>query len=465
MGPALVDRHGVGGSGRPKGRGMSIGDEGGAAAAGDRGGPPEGRGVRVAYLIPEFPGQTHIWMWREIVHLREWGADVRLFSTRRPPERDRARHDFAPAAEAETVYLSPLGFGRALRGAAGAMLRRPWGVARAAWLGLTLPVEDRPRWRRVLPLLGPACVMAAEARAAGVEHVQVHSCARSAIIAMMVNALSGIPYSLTVNANLDWWGGAMEEKLGRAAFVIAIAEWLREDILRRYPRIPAERVVLGRIGVDTVKWRPAPERAREGGRFVAVSVGRLHESKAHDDTIRAVGRLAKAGHDVELRILGGGPEEDSLRALVEREGLSDRVRLLGSVSEARVFEELYGAHAFVLASHAEPLGVVYMEAMAAGVATVGTRAGGVPEIIEDGVTGILVEPRNVESLAAGLERLILDDGLRRRIARAGRAAVEAKFDSRLGAAELLRQIVRRRAGAVRAWAGAARVDPPAVARS
>ena len=88
------------------------------------GSPP--RLPRIAYLVPEFPGQTHTWIWRELVWMRRWGAEVRLISTRPPLDRDRARHAFAAEAAAETLYLLPRGCSATIRLLADAACS-PWG--------------------------------------------------------------------------------------------------------------------------------------------------------------------------------------------------------------------------------------------------------------------------------------------------------------------------------------------------
>jgi glycosyltransferase involved in cell wall biosynthesis len=116
------------------------------------------------------------------------------------------------------------------------------------------------------------------------------------------------------------------------------------------------------------------------------------------------------------------------------------VTFLGSISEETYLEEMRKADVFVLASNAEPMGVVYMEAMAVEVPTVGTAAGGVGEIITDGIDGLLVPPQNPPALADALRRLIGDVGLRQRLGQAGRKRVVEHFDSRLWADVLWRRI-------------------------
>jgi colanic acid/amylovoran biosynthesis glycosyltransferase len=251
----------------------------------------------------------------------------------------------------------------------------------------------------------------------------------------------GLPFSMTLNANLEWWGGAMGEKFADADFTDAIAQWLLDQIRREYPKLRPEQTVLARIGVDTRHWKPtdgSPDGEEKGDitDFRLITIGRLHASKGHDVLLRAMKLLRDRGADVSLRLAGAGGERESLGILAADLGIADRTRFLGSLSEDELIEELKTSDAFVLASHAEPLGVVYMEAMAMGVPAIGTAAGGVGEIIATGVDGILVQPNNPEQLADAIAGLMNDEDRRQKLGRAGREKIVREFDSRLGAAKL-----------------------------
>jgi glycosyltransferase involved in cell wall biosynthesis len=148
----------------------------------------------------------------------------------------------------------------------------------------------------------------------------------------------------------------------------------------------------------------------------------------------------RMGRKVFLRVLGDGPQRRELEMLAWELGIAEQVRFEGSVSEERIIEAMQEADVFVLASHAEPLGVVYMEAMSMEVATIGTAAGGVEEIITDGVDGLLVEPKNADALARAMVKLQDKPELRLRLARAGRQAIVDRFDSRIGARTLKERI-------------------------
>jgi glycosyltransferase involved in cell wall biosynthesis len=131
-----------------------------------------------------------------------------------------------------------------------------------------------------------------------------------------------------------------------------------------------------------------------------------------------------------------------LSQLIQELTLTSYVELLGSVSENVVKSELAQSHVFVLASHAEPLGVAYMEAMASGIATIGTNQGGVSEIISNNETGFLVPPKSPEAIASVVSSLASSPALAKKIGASGRKFIESAFDSRIGAKRLFDAIDR-----------------------
>ncbi len=405
--------------------------------------------MRIGYLIPEFPGQTHVWIWREICHMREWGTQIDIFSTQRPASDIKARHDFADDAEQQTYYLWKEGkfnFNNIFDifiSLCWVIITRPIGLLKAITLALTIDVDARPRWRSTLPLVLIACILARSSVARGIEHMHCHSCANSAILAMMLKRLTGISYSLTLNANLEWWGGAIAAKFGDALFTVVISEWLEKEVRSKYPHLQKDQVILGRIGVDTAKWKPQVNCNDSVHNFQIITVGRLHTAKGHDTLIQAVKHLVDAGKSVNLTIVGAGPEFDQLKTLAAELEISDLINFTGSLSENQIIERMQVYDAFVLASHAEPLGVVYMEAMAMEVATIGTSAGGVPEIITNGKDGLLVPPRDDIAIFRALTQLIDNQKLKQQLGRCGRQTIIARFDSRIGAATLYKRLLSR----------------------
>lgn len=397
--------------------------------------------MKIGYLIPEFPGQTHIWMWREIVHMREWGAQIDIFSTRRADQATAAKHAFAQSAIRETYYLWPQSPLQLLSSLAWALSNHPMGVWQMLKLCFSLKLDNRPVWKETLPLGLVATFLAREAIRRDIKHFHCHTCSNSAILAMLVKRLVGIPFSMTLNANIEWWGGAMEQKFLDAEFTVAITEWLLAQLRNDYPRLNKSKALLGRIGVDTTKWYPSENLSKAQDKtFKLITVGRLHSCKGHDVLIKSVKLLLDEGRKVRLKLVGSGPHEEDFKILVQKLNISDSVEFTGSLSEDQIINLMHESDTFVLASHAEPLGVVYMEAMAAGVSVIGTNAGGVGEIITHEKDGLLVPPNDEIALKESIAALIDNDDLRENLSKNGRNSIVERFDSRVGAATLYERL-------------------------
>jgi glycosyltransferase involved in cell wall biosynthesis len=166
-----------------------------------------------------------------------------------------------------------------------------------------------------------------------------------------------------------------------------------------------------------------------------LNVGRLAPVKGQALLIEAIAELQRRGVAAEAKIVGAGPEREALARKIEELGV-DGVELTGAVGQDRV-RELYGwADVFCLPSFREGLPFVAIEALAMELPVVVTRIMGVPELVEDGVNGLLVAPGRVDELADALERLARDEELRRSLGTAGRAKVQRDYELSRLAAEL-----------------------------
>jgi colanic acid/amylovoran biosynthesis glycosyltransferase len=389
--------------------------------------------VNLGVLIPQFPTQTHVFFWREIQALRELGVAVHLFSTRRPAE--GCPHAFGGPAAAETRYLFPPEPGAVLD-----LLRDGGGLRRAA--DYVLGVSERGLRRlRVAALVPSAAELASHARRLRLDHLHVHSCADAAHVAALARLLGGPPYSLRLHGDLAAYGTSHAQKARLATFVAAAAApFARQAVAEA--GVPADRAFTLPMGIDAQRFRPRPARARPAGPLRLVTVARLTEGKGHRFVLEAMRALADRGVDLEYAIVGDGPDRARIEREIARQGLEGRVHLHGSLGEEEVRAQLGAADAFVLPSVAvgEASPVSVMEAMACGLPVVVSRIGGTPDMISDGVDGLLVEQSDVAGLAAAIERLARDRHLRERLGGAARGRAETSFDSRASAGRLLAAI-------------------------
>jgi glycosyltransferase involved in cell wall biosynthesis len=402
---------------------------------------------RIGYLVPEFPGQTHVFFWREVRALATMGIDVDLVSTRRPAT-DLISHPWAAQAMPRTFYLMPLGL-RGLLGATRVLLAAgPHGWRRC--LTAIADAEDRSlsKRMRMMLLIPVGAKLAWAARRRGWKHLQVHSCGDSANAAMFARLLVGTRYGLTLHSPLSFFGPNQRHKWRNADLAFFVARAIRDEAVAILGANVPPVLETVPMGVDVKSFsRISRYVAYSGiGPCRIFSCGRLNLGKGHLDLVRAMGKLRQLGIDARLRIAG---EDDSpsrgfrprIERLIDELMLAEHVALLGAVSEERVKDELESAHLFALASHEEALGVATMEAMAMRVPVVVTRVGGVPELVGDGVEGLLVPPHEPDALAAAMARVLRDKDLAVRLGEAGRGKVERAFHSSLSAELLVRHVL------------------------
>lgn len=198
---------------------------------------------------------------------------------------------------------------------------------------------------------------------------------------------------------------------------------------------PIRDVVVHHLGVDLQKIQQPPPRILGRAGFGIVFVGRMVEKKGLIYLIEAAARLTARGHELGIDVVGDGPEESGLRAAAASAGVGDSIVFHGRQPNEVVLRLMAGADCLVLPSvtaadgDQEGIPVTLMEAMATGLPVVSTFHSGIPELIADDDTGLLVPERDAGALAGAIERLITEPGLGQRLANRARAFVAAEFNA------------------------------------
>jgi colanic acid/amylovoran biosynthesis glycosyltransferase len=407
----------------------------------DKGPLAEARRLKVAYVMSRFPRLSETFVLYELLAVEDSGVEVELYPLIR--ERDDVVHPEAlelcarasfqpflslPILRSQIHYLrhSPTVYLGALRD----LLAGTWGSLNffLGALGIFPKVAHAARLMQ----------------AAGVDHVHCHFANHPAAAGFIVHRLTGIPYSFTAHgSDLHVDRRMLCKKIAESAFVVPISEYNREVMIEECGERIRPKLIVIHCGVDLAVF--GPHDPPETGPFTILAVGTLHEVKGQSYLVEACRLLRDEGVDVACNVVGDGPDRAALTRQIAQAGLEDRVQLLGRLNRADVSDLLRRAH--VLAAPSVPtrhgkregIPVVLMEAMASGLPVVASRISGIPELVEDGVSGLLVQPRDARALADALARLESDPGLRRRLAEAGRSEVEAEFDLRKNAAVLVRQ--------------------------
>jgi len=400
--------------------------------------------LRIGYLIPEFPGQTHTFFWREINALEQMGVEVDIVSTQLPPPKIMS-HDWIETARSRTTYLFPLS--RSIPKILGELFSHSLlNTVKIIQLAITTKNHTFKQRIRLLALAIIGVELSLIAREKQWQHLHVHSCADAANIAMISHLLSSLTYSLTLHGSLKDYGINQEQKWSNASFKLVITQRLYQEVKQELPEYATFRIAIAPMGVDIDQFsRHHPYIPYKNGETLSIfTCGRLNPCKGHNDLIQAIKLLRDQGIQAKLTIAGedeqgGVGYRKTIETLIQKLNLEKSIHLLGAVSEVTIKEYLEETHLFALASLQEPLGVAIMEAMAMEIPVVVTNAGGVKELVEDGVEGKLVEPQSPTQLAQAIQEIIADSNLMR-FGKAGRKKIVHSFSSKRSAKILIEQI-------------------------
>jgi len=384
--------------------------------------------VKLGYLISQFPALSHTFVLHEVRALRRQGIDVRVVSVR-PCDRPMAQLSTAEAEEARRTF-SVLGAGplHAIIANVRVLCRHPiryFGGLLHAW------ALSRGTPKRVVLYTGyflEAVVAGDYFERRQVTDIHTHF---SSTVLLVLARIFRVRYSLTAHGSgefVDVVGFNLAEKVAGATFVVTVAQYGMSQVLNASDPAHWHKVVVLPLGVDVEAFRPRKPLPRGPDEpFRLLSVGRLSAAKGYPVLIEAVALLRERGRSVTLTLVGEGPERSTLEKLIGLRDLTDRVRLAGACNHDRVAEYYGSSDAFVLSSFLEAAPVVLMEAMAMELPCVATWIGGIPEIIEKDVEGLLVPPASASAIADAVERLMDDPEGARRLGSAARGKVLARY--------------------------------------
>ena len=394
--------------------------------------------MRVAYLTSQYPATSHTFISREIAALRAIGIPIETFSIRPPAQAElQDESSRAEAARTFTVLRQPLTTFLAAQLAV--LFRQPGDYFRTFGRSLS----HRPPGLRALVMslayFAEALVLARELQKRRIGHLHNHFANAGAIVGLLAARLADIPWSFTMHgiSETDYPAGLLlGKKIETARFVACVSYFGRAQAMRTVAPDQWSKLHVLRCGLPLTqlpKHRGSSEKKR------MICVGRLSPEKGQAGLLEAFASVARES-DAELILVGDGPEAEDLRARAERMSLKGRVTFAGRLGELETLERIAASDILILTSFMEGLPIVLMEAMALGTAVIASRVAGIPELVEDGKSGLLFTPSKWDELADCMRRLLDDEPLRQKLARNGQKVVAADFDIKRSA-EMMRTLL------------------------
>lgn len=389
-----------------------------------------GEPLRIGYIVKVYPRYSETFIVNEILAHEEAGLSIELFSLR--PSRDTHFQDAIARVRAPVTYLGD----SALKAEAF------WGAMRDATRLPGFPAGLAAADTAASDEMYAALVLAREVRDRGITHLHAHFASAPASVARLAAILAGVTYSFTAHAKDIFHAGVsaadLERKLADAAAAVTVSDFNLEHLTRTYGPCAARlRRIYNGLDLQRFAFQPPRDRAPR-----VLAVGRLVEKKGFSTLIEACAVLAARGLTFSCEVIGEGELEGALRAQIACLGLEGRVVLAGPQPQRDVIQAMAGASVLAVPcvvgadGNRDGLPTVILEAMALGTPCAATDVTGIPEVIEDGRTGLLVAQQDASGLALAIERLITDSSLRVRLAEAARRRIETHFDVRRTTADL-----------------------------
>ncbi len=378
---------------------------------------------RVGYVLKRYPRLSETFILNEILAHEAAGLEVEIFSLR--PAESGPQHADVSRVKARVTYLTeePVelhAFARAMRDAEMFLdpeervftyrdAKRPWSL----WLAGQVAQAVRER---------------------GITHLHAHFATEATVTARLAAAQAGVRYTFTAHAKDIFHESVDQARLCRmardAAGLVTVSDF---NVRHLAGVLGADACPVHKVynGLDLGCF-PFCDRPRTAG--LILGVGRLVEKKGFDDLLRACAVMRDAGREFRCVIVGDGEEADSLSALRDSLDLADHVELAGALSREAVISLMTDAAVFAAPcvvgndGNRDGLPTVLLEAMALGTPCVSTPVTGIPEVVRDGETGLVVPERDPQALAGALGRVLDDPALAAGFAKEARVLIEGSFD-------------------------------------
>lgn len=364
--------------------------------------------MKIAYITTSFGSLSHTFIRREVIELRNLGMDISLFGIH--PDRAKELSEEDKVLERETIYLYPLKIRAIIAANAFFIANSPIKYSKTL-LDAILNEEINPfRHLKLIYHFFVSPYIAMKMQRKDVRHIHAHFLNVPATIAMYCSKLLGISFSITVHSagenGLKTMIG-LRAKLREVKFICAISNYNKEYISKSiYPS--REKTYVVRCGIDASAYR-WKENQDITGKVKLISIGRFVEKKGFKYLLEGARLLKKENVVFKLCMIGDGPLKPGLKKLARDYDLNEEVVFKGAVSHENVKAELGKSDILIVPSvesktgEKEGIPVVIMEAMASGLLIIATEHAGIPEIVKNKVTGILIPEKDPPAIIEAIK--------------------------------------------------------------
>lgn len=388
--------------------------------------------MRISYFTSSYPRATDTFIQREVLGLRAGAIEV-FTSALRQPEGANNVSPLILNERKNTTYFLPVNPLKLLQINIKKLIEAPGSYFKTLELAIR---TRRPGIKGTIFQLfyfQEALLLADHLLKNKITHLHNHFGDSSGMVAMLASQLSGVGYSMTFHGPHIFFEPtllALKEKVQHAKFIICISNYCKSQVMLFSDAKDWHKLHIVHCGIDlhSYVWSKEAEQKTSETPVKLLYVGRLAAEKGVPVLLQSLIALKKEGYKFHLTLLGDGPERALLESEVKGHGLESMVHFGGFASQDTVRKTLQGSDVFILPSFAEGVPVSLMEAMACGVPVIGTNVGGVTELIEHNVSGLVVAPSDSEALKNAISSYLESPELRQKVKVAARKVVDEHFN-------------------------------------
>ncbi len=383
---------------------------------------------KVGYITSLFPCWSETFVLNEIVELKNQGIDVSIFSIRNDLE--LLIHEKAKPYMQKTYYINRV---KVILAFLKFLFKHPVIICSLIFSVIRQTYKKYRELTKNIWCIFVGCYFSDMAQEKKIDHLHAHFATYPAFVAMVISKLTGITFTFTAHAHdifLD--KSLLKEKIEASAAVVTISEYNKKYLNDFYGQDISAKIRVIHCGIDLTEYSKNDKQICKKDNFI-ISVGRLITMKGFQFLINACAKMV-GKITFNCVIIGEGPLRNELEKSINRLGLNKNFKLCGAMDNQQVKQMLKEAELFVLPSvwddkdGQDGIPVALMEAMALGVPVISSRISGIPELVIDQETGLLVDPKLQESFAKSMLTLLKNQELQTKFSRQGKDKIEQDFD-------------------------------------
>jgi colanic acid/amylovoran biosynthesis glycosyltransferase len=383
------------------------------------------KSIRIAYLVSRYPAISHTFILREICALRNLGFEIQVASINYIDRPAAHLTETERVEMSNTFYIKQAGILGALTAHLQTFFTHPLRYLYGLWFAIRLGGSNLKKILYSFFYFVEAVMIGQWLKKHHMNHLHVHFGMAAATVGMITSRIFPVEFSLTIHGPdefYDVYQNHLPQKIVYAKFICCISHFARSQLMMLSSPSYWDKFEISPLGVDPQVFFQTASNVSQPHIFQILCVGRLVPVKGQFVLLQAVEHLIAQGRKLHVHFVGDGPDRHYLENTVQKNNLQPYVTFAGAINQDRILQFYRQADAFVLASFAEGVPVVLMEAMAMQIPCVTTQITGIPELIHPG-EGILVAPSDVAGLTQAIAKLIDDPEFSRKMGLAARASV------------------------------------------